>query len=236
MIAWATPARSAEAVGERADRLLGDLVEVRQIEDSAHPLLDRVAGHAAALAGEHQVVVDAHVRVDRWVLRQEPGSSCGPRADRRRRPRPRPRSTPADGRRSQARMRRAVVLPAPLRPRKPTVSPSEISNETGPRSSFATVELGQVLCSDHAPCFLPRVPRGAESLAFVKRDRAPCQACAPKQAARLRSSRWEQNLSRSVAGPARGAALPLKVPGGGLSAFGISAAAERRGAPLFEGL
>src|SRR5262249_2094673 len=39
---------------------------------------------------------------------------------------------PEDGRRSQAKMRSAVVLPAPFRPRKPTVSPSPISNDTGP--------------------------------------------------------------------------------------------------------
>src|SRR5688500_13736400 len=34
-------------------------------------------------------------------------------------------------------MRSAVVLPAPFRPRKPTVSPSSISNETGPSARLA---------------------------------------------------------------------------------------------------
>src|SRR5215471_8040771 len=41
---------------------------------------------------------------------------------------------PADGRRSHARMRSAVVFPAPFKPRKPTLSPLSMVNDSGPRT------------------------------------------------------------------------------------------------------
>ena len=46
-------------------------------------------------------------------------------------------SVQIDGRRSVASILRSVVLPAPLRPKKPTAPPDDISNETGPSALFS---------------------------------------------------------------------------------------------------
>jgi hypothetical protein len=122
---------------ERRDEVVPDGAEVRDLEHPGQALGYRGAAHAAQAPGELEVLADRHVHVKGWVLGQEADVlpdlvRIGDTAFVL------PTSTePPLGLRSQAKILRAVVLPAPFRPRKPTASPSAISKLTGPRARLA---------------------------------------------------------------------------------------------------
>jgi hypothetical protein len=137
------------AVRESADDILLHVAQLGDVEDLGQPALEVGALHAAQLAGEAQVVGHRHVGVDRRVLGQEADQlpdlvGRGHRVDAAHRDRAgrRPEVTGEDAQRGG--------LAGAVEPEKADGLAVLDLERHRPERPLASVELGEVLDSDHA--------------------------------------------------------------------------------------